>query len=202
MGHPIYGEMDVEALKIILSELNPIEIEHVNVSHEEIEALYKNLLEGCSRVGNIDCIKLLLNRIEFLSKTQSEMNTWGVNAEFIHLICKNVWIYYAEFIGYDLEMSIHSIMQLLQCMLGGDNKLWRSIISQETISEYVILMAESSLFAQMGSLKELMQGGNENFAEIITALDDVDFTSVQFQEQQASHNRLYEMQNATFFDYN
>merc|ERR1712228_862689 len=172
--HPIYGEMDVEALKLILSELNPLEIEQINIPHCDIERLFKHLLDGCSAIGNVDCVKLLLNRIEFLSKTHCNDGAFGVDAALIDQICKNVWIYYSEFIGYDLEMSVHAIMQLLQCMLAGDNKIWRGIIAEDTISEYIILMAESSMFSEMYSLKELVvQGKNaESFGEIIKILND------------------------------
>eukprot|EP01083_Nonionella_stella_P273681 928599_1 len=197
--HVIYCEMDVESLKIILSQLNPLEIEHINVPYKTIQALYENICTGCSLAGNVDCIKLLLNRIEFLSKSYESEFTFGIDDAFLNTMCQNVFNYYHYTIGYDTEITAHYMMQLLESIVAGGDGVLAETISIETITKYAIWMAEHNLIEQVHSLKLLLIQNQCRFDNLIKVIDDA-FGDLDYQQLSALTTRTHKLSSTYIID--
>merc|ERR1711971_1178631 len=179
-SHPVFAKIDIETLKLILTELCPMESESVTVPNRERERLYGSLLTGCPAVGNIECLKMLLYRIDMESKACSngivddDVYTFGVDGTVLDGLCQRVWAYYDETIGYDVEMSCHAVMQLLECMLSGHNKLWTVMVHEETLTRFAVIMAEHELLSVIKDLRELIEPHCARFEQLMAALTEVD----------------------------
>ncbi len=79
-------------------------------------------------------------------------------------------------------MSCHAVLQVLECMLSGHNKLWAVLVSEETLSHFAVIMAEHELMSAMEDLRTLIEP-HDRFDELLTVLTDVDFQMFNERDQ-------------------
>lgn len=182
----LFESLDMESLKISLnSEEFRNEIEKYSFSI--LENLYKYCLMEFSVVGNVECVKFLMNKLQYSAnrmRMDKEMDEYcfGINDDFLKIICDNIWNYYRIDVGYDDEICAYYLLQMLECVLN-DRNIWRSIVSEDTVTHFAIILADHRLLTQMKSLENyivLDAIGNEDdtqFATLGALLTQIDYTS-------------------------